>query len=970
MSRPDHWPDGRVPVLLSAHAGDLIATDARALLEYTDRHPEVAVRDLAAHLAATRRVRRHRTVIRAGDPDELTTGLRAVVDGAEHPLVTHSTDGSAARVAFVFPGQGSQWPSMGADAYRHLPQYRAAVDECADAFTAAGAPSPVRYLTTADGPFTETEVEAAQFTHAVALAHVWRSHGVLPDLTVGHSLGEIGAAYIAGAITLADAAAVVIARAAVVDRLPGDHAVAVLGVNPDAAQQVIAATPGWLELAVVNATASVAVAGERGAVAAAVAHVRAQGRFAREITVGFPVHTSVLEPLRGDLLRMLPDAVFADTPVQFIGGATGDVVPAGTRFGDYWYANLRTMVRFDQAFTSALRCGARVFVELSAHPQLLFAMGDLLGDATATLVGSGRRDAPITEALSANLAIAAVAQPGYGWRDTLGPSTVRLRGVPNAPMRATAMWAQPDPLPAVAGLTVAQEVWQAADPSGPAGTEPVAVAVMDLGPGGALGAQVRAAVNAHPGAVLTDPHDAQTLVVVASQPDAAETEDAVAALTDLVGAGALRYPAAAGPRCRDVWLVTAGAEQVQPGEPVALCAGAIAAMHRSLGLEHPDLGFHHLDLAPDTTPDATVVDALLTGSGEIAVRDAVRYRRAMADAPHAPGWPLDDGVLDDVVITGGAGEIALHYARHLAERGARRIVLLSRRPVDPAVLAELAAPHGAEVLSIPCDLTHRESVSAAAEAMSEASLLVHTAGAAVFAAGDRLDAAAAAATFGAKITGLDNMLRAWPLRRDARIVLCSSVSGLWGGRGHAVYSAANRMLDAMAVRLRADGRRCVALRWGLWQSGGAAGIVDAAETARIERSGLRPMTPRAAVDASLCDHGVDPLVFSADTDRLQMLVGNAEPRPAQSVSETEAPVDTADAVRAQLAAVLELGDPGSVDLTASLFDLGVDSLLALDLRKRFRRVIGRTVPLATLLSGVTGVELVAELDEKVDIPSD
>jgi mycobactin polyketide synthetase MbtD len=81
-------------------------------------------------------------------------------------------------------------------------------------------------------------------------------------------------------------------------------------------------------------------------------------------------------------------------------------------------------------------------------------------------------------------------------------------------------------------------------------------------------------------------------------------------------------------------------------------------------------------------------------------------------------------------------------------------------------------------------------------------------------------------------------------------------------------------------------------------------------------------------------------------------------------------VDTTEAVRAELAAVLKIPDPDSVDLDASLFDLGVDSLLALDLRKRCRRVLGRTVPLASLLGGITAAELVAELDEKVDTPSD
>ncbi|MGE2714900.1 mycobactin polyketide synthase MbtD [Mycolicibacterium litorale] len=993
MTRPNRWPDGRIPVLVSAHAADLVAADGDAVLGYLERHPDASVADVAGQLAATRRVRRHRAVVRARDRGELADGLRALAANAEHPLVARSAEGSVTRTAFVFPGQGTQWPAMGADAYRELDEYRAAVDACAEAFAAAGAQSPVRYLTTADAPdtFSETEVEGAQFTHAVALAHVWRSFGVLPDITVGHSLGEIGAAYIAGAMTLQDAVSVVIARAGVVDRLAGDHAVAVLGVDPDTAERVIAATPGWLELAVVNAPSSVAVSGDRTAVSAAVARVREQGGFAREITVGFPVHTSILEPLRDDLLRQLPRAVFADTPVQFIGGATGDVVAPGTEFGEYWYGNLRNMVRFDHAFSTALRCGARTFVELSAHPQLLFAMGDILGDSHATLVGSGRRDEPITESLSANLAVAAASDPGFGWRDLVGRATNRLRGFPNAPMRATALWAAPEPLAPTTELTVAQEVWQpvAAGPA-PDAAVTVGVAVVDLATAGALGQRLRTAAEHHPGVALTAPDTAELMIVVAPRTDTADAGAAVTALTELVGTGALRYPASAGPRCRDVWLVTVGGEEVRAGEPVAPTAAALAAMHRSLGLENPELGFHHLDVSADTPVDTALIDTLLAGAGELALRNGgagpALYRRTLLDAPAAEPWALESGVLDDVVITGGAGAIGLRYARYLADRGARRIVLLSRRAVEPAVLAELAAPHGAEVLSLPCDITDRDSLAAAAARAGDgASLVIHAAGAATFATGDRLDAAAAANTLGAKVVGLAHVAELWPLRPDARLLLCASVSGLWGGRGHAVYSAANRMLDVLAQRLRADGRRAVAVRWGLWQSDGGSGIVDETETARIERSGLRPMDPDQAIEASLVDHAVDPVVLSADMHRMRMFFGSTEPVRAQAapVVATAEDVDTAGAVRAELAAVLSITDPGDIDLDASLFDLGVDSLLALDLRKRFRRVIGRTVPLATLLGGITGTELVAELDEsstatdgptarvqKVDSPSD
>ena len=104
-----------------------------------------------------------------------------------------------------------------------------------------------------------------------------------------------------------------------------------------------------------------------------------QGLFAREIAVDFPAHTSALEPLRAELLALLPHGQFADAAVQFIGSATGDVVAAGTDFADYWYQNLRNTVRFDRAPWPPLRRGARTFVELSAHPALLFALGDLVG---------------------------------------------------------------------------------------------------------------------------------------------------------------------------------------------------------------------------------------------------------------------------------------------------------------------------------------------------------------------------------------------------------------------------------------------------------------------------------------------------------------------------------------------------------------------------------------------------------------
>lgn len=175
-----------------------------------------------------------------------------------------------------------------------------------------------------------------------------------------------------------------------------------------------------------------------------------------------------------------------------------------------------------------------------------------------------------------------------------------------------------------------------------------------------------------------------------------------------------------------------------------------------------------------------------------------------------------------MVITGGSGAVGLHFARHLAANGAQRVVLLSRGGVDTAVVTELTRL-GADVVAAHCDVTAAADVAAAARAYAGvgASLVVHAAGAATFGDRDELTAEAFVHTAAAKLGGMARMAELWPMRADARIVLCSSISGVWGGRGHAAYSAANRMLDVLAGQLRADGRHCVAPRYGLWRGVGS-----------------------------------------------------------------------------------------------------------------------------------------------------
>ncbi|MEZ0367301.1 mycobactin polyketide synthase MbtD [Mycobacterium sp. pUA109] len=975
---PGHaLPDGRIPVLLTAHEEDLIGHDAAAIRDYLGRAPQpVTPAAVAATLLRTRRVRRHRAVVRAADDAELAAGLAALADGDEHPLVARSSATAAPRTAFVFPGQGNQWPAMGAEAYQRIPVYRAEADRCAAAFDAAGIPSPLPYLVNEQPPeVSQLHLQGAQFTHAVAMAQLWRSCGVLPDLTVGHSLGEVAAAYAAGAITLGDAVAVVAARATVVDTLPGQYGMAVLGVGLGDAERLAAETTGWLEVSVVNAPSSTVLSGDRDAVAAVVRLAEQRGVFVREIAVDFPAHTSALETLRPTLARLLPTSAFLDTPVEFIGAATGAVVPAGTGFTDYWYHNLRNTVRFDRAVQAATQRGIGAFIELSAHPSLHYALSDLVDpDSGALILGSGRRDQPVVDEVSANIAAAALADPGYRWADVTGVTQHRpLPGFPNAPMRALHLWATPEPLaddtPAGPVLRTLTEAWQPAAPSVDNAETRCGIAV--VGPDTAAAQRLRRAIAEHPHAQPAPPEQAEVVVVVASAVSQDDARAAAAELSDQPGAGLPDYHSLIGPACRSVWLLTASGERIGREDAPALPGqAALAAMHRCVGFEFADQAFGHLDLPGGQIDEATVracVPVLLGEVGEVALRDAVRYTRILRETPDPrPARPLDAAALDTVVITGGGGAIGLRYARHCVTHGARRVILLSRSGVDPAVLAGLADGHRVEVCAPACDITDPDAVAAvaAAHAGAGASLLIHAAGVARFGPHQRLTAADRAAVFGAKVAGLAQITDIWPLRDDARILVCSSISGVWGGHGHGAYAAANRMLDVLTDRLRDRGLDATAVRWGLWQD---AGIVDAAEITRIERSGLLAMDPDEALLASLRRHDGDPLILAADLDRLRVFFDSqgsplplaaAENPPAAAQTEQ---VPVADAVRAALAAALSLPGPAAVDLNAALIDLGVDSLLALDLRKRLRRGTGRSVPLASLLGGITGSQLIDAL---------
>ncbi|ORW67669.1 hypothetical protein AWC24_09905 [Mycolicibacter senuensis] len=953
-THPTALPDGRIPVLISSHARDLLQAEAGALARHLHtRTAEVGA--VARTLRATRPIRRYRAVIRARDADELRSGLDAVYHDVEHPLVARSHHQEPARTAFVFPGQGNQWPGMGADLLA-IAAYRAEADRCEAAFRSAGHASPVTYLRGTDDP-DPVVVQAAQFTHAAALAATWRHFGVLPDITVGHSLGELAAAYTAGVVDLDAAAAVVIARAELTDDAPGRFGMAMIALGADDAAEFITGIPGWLELSVVNGPESVVVSGEWAAVQQILERAARRGVFARELAVRYPAHTSVLEPLRDRMIAQLPDAQFHSAPVEFIGSVYGGATPEGKTFRQYWFDNLRRQVRFDLATAAAVDRGVTTFIEMSAHPTLLASLGDIA--ESALVLGSADRDHPADEALAANIAAAAIADPGYRWRDFAPPGTgAPLRHFPHAPMHTTRLWAGTEPSAQRHRQPVVMtEQWA---PIEAVADRAVGVAVVDYsGESPELTEQLTALL----GPAAVHPDHARLLVLIAPPADGGEIAAAATAFAGHAAAQTLPGP---GPNCARVWLITRGAERLDGDPPPLPGAAALAALHRSTGFGYPDQTFAHLDLPVDPTADdiGAAVAALRLTDTEVAVRAGRPSVRRLVRSDTAPAVPA---IPETVVISGGTGAIGMAFAAFCADHGARDISLLSRSGDTDATADRLCALRlrtGARITAIRCDITDDAAVAAliAEHHPAPAGLVVHTASAEAVAA-EQITEAAVRDALGAKVFGLDNLVRHWPQRPDARVLVCSSVLALWGGSGHGLYAAANRMADALVCRMRAQGRSATSIRWGLWQS---VAVVSGEEKNRIARTGLTPMAPEAAITAGLSATPNDPAILAADFDRLGVFFDSqgvpspfdATAAPASALS-GDRPVG--DVVIAELAAVLGLDRTDDIDMHRALTDLGMDSLLALDLRKRLARTTGRRVALGPLLAGMTAAQLTATL---------
>ncbi|MFD8088474.1 acyltransferase domain-containing protein, partial [Kitasatospora sp. NPDC059722] len=414
-------PGGVLPWVLSARTPAALRAQAARLAEHLDAEPDLRPHDVAHTLLTTRALFEHRAVVLGADPAELREGLAALAAGASTPNAVQGLAEDGGRTVFVFPGQGSQWAGMGARLLDESPVFAERIAECAAALSAHVDWSLLDVLRQAEGAPALDRVDVVQpatFAVMVALADLWRAHGIHPDAVVGHSQGEIAAAVVAGALSLEDGARVAALRSRLIGRvLAGSGGMVSVPLSAEEAEERLRSRFDGLAVAAVNGPRTVVVAGPAGELDELMAEFEAEGLRARRISVDYGSHSAQVELLRDDLLTDLAPVRPRTAEVPFFSTVTGDWLDTTAMDAGYWYRNLRNPVRFDPAVRELMAQGHGLFVEVSPHTVLTMAIEATAEDRgdRATAVGTLRRDKGGTDRFLASLAEAFVRGGRADW---------------------------------------------------------------------------------------------------------------------------------------------------------------------------------------------------------------------------------------------------------------------------------------------------------------------------------------------------------------------------------------------------------------------------------------------------------------------------------------------------------------------------------------------------------------------------
>ncbi|WP_341720552.1 SDR family NAD(P)-dependent oxidoreductase [Micromonospora sp. FIMYZ51] len=437
---------GPVAVVVSGASEGALWAQAGRLREWVVAGSGLRVVDVGWSSVVSRSVLGHRGVVVAAGRDELVAGLGELSVGVGSQGVVVGADrGVDGRVVFVFPGQGSQWAGMAVGLLDTSPAFAARMNECQRLLDGLVDWSLSDVLTDEAALARVDVVQPALWAVMVSLAEAWRAVGVVPSAVVGHSQGEIAAACVAGALSLADGALISVLRSRSLTALAGRGGMVSVAAPEDRVRERIAPYGDRISVAAVSGPSSVVVSGDPDALDDLVARCAADEVRARRVPVDYASHSAQVEGLREELLESLAGVRPQPTEVAFYSTVTAGRLDGAELDGAYWYHNLRRQVRFEETVRALSADGYGVFVEVSPHPLLTMAIQDTVDDAV--VAETLRRDENAARRFLLSMATLHTQGVAVDWTRTYEGTGARTVELPTYAFQTAPYWLRtPKPL--------------------------------------------------------------------------------------------------------------------------------------------------------------------------------------------------------------------------------------------------------------------------------------------------------------------------------------------------------------------------------------------------------------------------------------------------------------------------------------------------------------------------------------------
>ncbi len=420
---------------LSARDPRALAARAEQIAEML-REPHTKLEDVVYTLAHRSAHHPYRAVYLAADRADLAVALAARPAASGQMVARPQT-------AFVFTGMGPQWWGMGRELMGAEPAFAAAMREVDALFQPLAGWSLVDALSEGEATSRVHETAVAQptnFALQVALLALWRSWGIAPDAVVGHSVGEVAAAYAAGALSLQDAVTVSFHRSRLQATTAGQGTMLAAGLSQDEADAITSIYPS-VSVAAINGVSSVTLAGDAATLHEVAQTLQEEGVFNRMLDVEVAYHSAQMDPLEDELCRCLADLAPQSTPSALYSTVTGSAIDGSRLDARYWWRNVREPVRLHAALTSLIADGFSCFVEVGPHPVLRSSIAEACRaeGVDGSVIPSIRRGEPELARMLTSLGELWTIGHTPEW-DAVAPTDGTLTRLPRYPFTRVSYW--------------------------------------------------------------------------------------------------------------------------------------------------------------------------------------------------------------------------------------------------------------------------------------------------------------------------------------------------------------------------------------------------------------------------------------------------------------------------------------------------------------------------------------------------